>query len=262
MKKKIVSAILAGSMLIGVASCSKPAPSESQEPSESESVTETSEETEPTEDPDSIMGFNMIENGDFASAEHTWGTYFEGGDGVLAVNDKGELQFDSKMIGAVNWANQIYYDGFSLYKDCVYVMSFDCYATIDRDVEYRIQINGGDYHAYNIDTIHVTTEVQHFEYTFTMEEESDPAPRLCFNMGKFDGLDNVAHSVMFDNIDLRCIDDSGYVPGAGFGPQAAAINLNQIGYLPTGYKIAVFHGDAIADKATVVDVATGSGYCC
>ncbi len=258
MKKKIVSAILAGSMLIGVASCSKPAPSESQEPSESESVTETSEETEPTEDPDSIMGFNMIENGDFASAEHTWGTYFEGGDGVLAVNDKGELQFDSKMIGAVNWANQIYYDGFSLYKDCVYVMSFDCYATIDRDVEYRIQINGGDYHAYNIDTIHVTTEVQHFEYTFTMEEESDPAPRLCFNMGKFDGLDNVAHSVMFDNIDLRCIDDSGYVPGAGFGPAAAAINLNQIGYLPTGYKIAVFHGDAIADKATVVDVATGS----
>ena len=258
MKKKIVSAILAGSMLIGVASCSKPAPSESQEPSESESVTETSEETEPTEDPDSIMGFNMIENGDFASAEHTWGTYFEGGDGVLAVNDKGELQFDSKMIGAVNWANQIYYDGFSLYKDCVYVMSFDCYATIDRDVEYRIQINGGDYHAYNIDTIHVTTEVQHFEYTFTMEEESDPAPRLCFNMGKFDGLDNTAHSVMFDNIDLRCIDDSGYVPGAGFGPAAAAINLNQIGYLPTGYKIAVFHGDAIADKAAVVDVATGS----
>ena len=56
MKKKIVSAILAGSMLIGVASCSKPAPSESQEPSESESVTETSEETEPTVDPDSIMG--------------------------------------------------------------------------------------------------------------------------------------------------------------------------------------------------------------
>ena len=72
MKKKIVSAILAGSMLIGVASCSKPAPSESQEPSESESVTETSEETEPTEDPESIMGFNMNENGDFASAEHTW----------------------------------------------------------------------------------------------------------------------------------------------------------------------------------------------
>ncbi len=259
MKKKIVSAILAGAMLIGVASCSKPAPSESADPSDSESVPETSEETEPTYDPDSIMGFNMIENGDFASAEHSWGTYFEGGEGVLSVNSKGELQLDITKEGKVNWGNQISYDGFSLYKDCVYEIQFDIYSTIERDVEYRIQINGSDYHPYHIETLHVTPEVQHFDFTFTMEEESDPAPRLCFNMGKFDGAeDHGAHSVMFDNVDLRCIDDSGYVPGAVAGAPAVAINVNQIGYLPDAYKVAVLHGDAIADKATVVDCASGS----
>ena len=256
MKKKIVSGILACSMVLGLAACSKPEPTDTEVPETTEP--ETTVETEPTYDPDSIMGFNMIDNGDFASSDHAWNTYFEGGDGVLSVNGKGELQLDIKKIGSVNWANQIYYDGFSIYKDCTYVMQFDCYATIERDVEYRIQINGSDYHPYNIDTIHVTTEVQHFEYTFTMEEESDPAPRLCFNMGKFDGLDNVEHSVMFDNIDLRCIDDSGYVAGGVAGAPVSTININQVGYLTEGYKVAVLNGDAISDKASVVDCASGN----
>ena len=255
MKKKIVSAILAGSMILSVASCSLIKPTEASG-SESESSEET---TETTLDPNSIMGFNMIENGDFASKEHAWGTYLEGGDSTLSVNDKGELQLDIKSEGSVNWANQIFYDGFSVYKNCKYQIQFDAYATIERDVEYRIQINGKDYHPYHIETIKVGPEVKHFDFTFTMEEDSDPAPRLCLNMGKFkDAEAHGEHSVMFDNFDLRCIDDSGYVAGEQAGPvKASPINLNQIGYMTKAEKIAVVNGDAIKDKASVVDVATG-----
>ena len=256
MKKKLVSVILAGSMLLSLASCNLIWPTE---PTESKPETESSEVTEPSETEPSIMGFNMINNGDFASKDHEWHTYFEGGDGLMYVNDKGELQFDCKMIGTKEWANQLYYDGFALYKNCKYEIQFDCYSDVERDLGYRIQINGSDYHAYSEETIHVGTEVKHFDITFTMEEATDPAPRLCFNLGKFANNSGFKeHTVCIDNIDLRCIDDTGYVEGDDSGVATNPIAINQIGYLPNAAKIAVMNGDAIADEASVIDCASGS----
>ena len=255
MKKRIVSALLAGSMLLSLAACD----GSNSGVLESQTETETSEVTEPTETEPSIMGFNMINNGDFSSKDHDWHTYFEGGDGLMTINDKGELQFDCKMVGIKEWSNQFYYDGFALYKNCKYEMQFDCYSNVERDLGYRIQINGSDYHAYSEETIHVGPEVKHFDIVFTMEEPSDPAPRLCFNMGKFANNSGFKeHTVCFDNFDLRCIDDKGYVEGdTSDGPAASLINLNQVGYLPNAVKVAVMNGDAITDKALVVDCATG-----
>lgn len=256
MKKRIVSVILAGSMLLSLAACND----NNSGVLESETETETSETTEPTETEPSIMGFNMINNGDFSSKTHDWHTYFEGGDGLMTVNDKGELQFDCKMVGIKEWSNQFYYDGFPLYKNCKYEMQFDCYSNVERDLGYRIQVNGGDYHAYSEETIHVGPEVQHFDIVFTMEEDSDPAPRLCFNMGKFANNSGFKeHTVCFDNFDLRCIDDTGYREGDTSGGAAAKlININQVGYLPNAAKVAVMNGDAITSKASVVDCATGT----
>ena len=257
MNKRFVSVILAGSMLLSLASCDMIWPSD---PTESKPETESTEVTEPSETEPSIMGFNMINNGDFASKDHEWHTYFEGGDGLMYVNDKGELEFDCKMIGTKEWANQLYYDGFALYKDCKYEIQFDCYSDVERDLGYRIQINGSDYHGYSEETIHVGPEVKHFDITFTMEEASDPAPRLCFNLGKFANNSGFKeHTVCFDNIDLRCIDDKGYVEGGdSTGVVSSPINLNQIGYLPNAAKVAVLNGDAIAAEASVIDCATGN----
>ena len=255
MKKRIVSAILAGSMLLSLAACN----TNNSEQTESQTETET-EATEPSETEPSIMGFNMINNGDFSSKDHEWHTYFEGGDGLMTINDKGELQFDCKMVGIKEWSNQFYYDGFALYKNCKYEIQFDCYSNVERDLGYRIQVNGGDYHAYSEETIHVGPEVQHFDIVFTMEEPSNPAPRLCFNMGKFANNSGFKeHTVCFDNFDLRCIDDTGYVEGdTSDGPVASLINLNQVGYLPNATKVAVLNGDAITAKASVVDCASGN----
>lgn len=256
MKKKIVSAVLACAMLLGMASCGKTDPTAPEtEPTESE-PTET--EPEPTEDEDSIMGFNMVENGDFSDKSHQWHTYFEGGDGFLKVNSDGELQFDCKMVGNKEHSCQIYYDGFPLYQGCTYEMQFDCASSVERDLGYRIQINGSDYHAYSEENVHVTSEMTHFDIVFTMEEASDPAPRLCFNLGRFETNEKFKeHTVRIDNIDLRCIDDSGY-QGAGnlTGAISMSINVNQIGYLPDVPKLAVLNGDAICDTASVVDVKT------
>lgn len=256
MKRKIVSVILAGSMLIGMASCTKTQPTESETSEE----TTSEETTETTEDEHPLMGFNMIENGDFSSSDHAWHTYFEGGDGLMAVNSNGELQFDCKIVGNKEHSNQLYYDGFSIYQGCKYELQFDCSSTVERDFAVRIQINGSDYHAYVEEVVHATPEMQHFDVVFTMEETSDPAPRLCFNVGRFETNEKFKeHTMLFDNLDLQCIDDTGYVEGGAVGGAIVqSINLNQIGFLPDAEKIAVLNGDAISTKATVVDAASGS----
>lgn len=252
MKRKIVSLVLAGAMIMSLASCSNPTPTETEA-----SVSETTEEetTTTTEDEHPFMGFNMIDNGDFSSKDHAWMVYLEGGDGKLSINDKGELQYDCKIVGTKEHANQIYYDGFSIYQGCKYELQFDCSSTVERDLAVRVQINGSDYHAYKEEIIHVTTEMQHFDVVFVMEEPGDPAPRLCVNMGRFETNEKFKeHTVCFDNFDLQCIDDSGYVEGSTLGGGIVKdINLNQVGYLPNATKIAVLSGDAIGATATVID---------
>ena len=133
MKKRIISVILTGAMLVSMASCTKTGPSETETES---SATETSAEetTEPTEDEHPLMGFNMIENGDFSNKESGWFTYFEGGDGIMAVNGDGALQFDCSMVGIKEHSNQIYYDGFSLYQNFQYELHFDCSSSVERDL--------------------------------------------------------------------------------------------------------------------------------
>lgn len=273
MKRKIISVVLSVSMLASLGACSKDQPTESETTTEpvasdssetteeteesEETSSETSSETEATEESTSLMGFNMIDNGDFSSGDIAWGTYFEGGgDGSLAVVD-GVLQFDISNIGTLDYSNQLYYDGFRLYEGCTYEMQFDAWSSADRPVEYRIQINGGDYHAYTSEIVATSTESQHFDIVFTMGEASDPAPRLCFNCGVAEGIEDIgAHSIYFDNFDLQCIDESGLVESSG-DDSSSLISINQVGYLPDSAKVAVMHGDAISSDATVIDAASG-----
>ena len=122
----------------------------------------------------------------------------------------------------------------------------------------RVQLNGGDYHAYFEAPVSVTGEKQHFSFPFVMKEASDPAPRLCVNMGFVDmmsdaGLtpeDIAPHAVRFDNFSLMVRDVSGLVAD-GDGVNISPIRINQAGYLPGAVKTAVI-ADLDADSFTVV----------
>jgi endoglucanase len=122
-------------------------------------------------------------------------------------------------------------------------------------MQWRLQLNGGDYHAYVSDLITVNEEVSHITCTFTMEEASDPAPRLCVNMGMLDGCpdDMGEHSVYFDNFELYLVDDSGRVSENALD-QTVDINVNQIGYLPDAEKKAVVRAEIGTDVSGSFDV--------
>lgn len=266
MKKRMLALMMAVTLCSSLIGCGS---QETEPPVEELEVTET-EETEEVEapveveevveevteapaEPESLMGFNMIENGDF-TGENLWFTYMNGGLCSMEIVDE-QMVVDISNNGNVEHSVQIYYDGFKMVEGCEYNIQFDASSTIEREVEYRIQINGGDYHPYNSQYLVLTPEMQHYDITFVMEETTDPAPRLCFNMGFIHDVALEQHQVAFDNFELYCTDDSGRVDG-GAGANLPKIQVNQIGYEPDAQKVAVLTG-AEDTAFAIVDAETG-----
>ncbi len=280
---RTIACITAASLLFSA--CAYPVPAspapaaeseaenEAEAPAENEAEAPAEEESAETEAADSEgeaaaeeAPENLIENGDF-SGPCNWQTYLEGGKATIAVED-GELVTKIEKIGSVGHGVQIYYDGLSLEQGVTYQFDYDVRSTVDRDLTWRFQLNGGDYHAYATahEEIEASEEMQHFSSTFTMEEATDPAPRLCFNLGFSDemkeaGLTEDAygeHEFCLDNLSLIVLDDSGKVVEEKEEADMSGIRVNQVGYLPESTKTAVF-ADLPENDTTfaVVDAETG-----
>ncbi len=271
-KKKVMMLLCSMSICVGLLAGCQAKPT--QDPVETEQVTQEAVEVQPSEDVEVAeeetpaeneeqetveenTDGNMIANGDFSEGIGTWMTYLNGGDGSIGVNDQGQMEIDVQRCGDLDYSVQAYYDGFALDKGGVYHFAFDMAVDTPRTVVWRMQINGGDYHEYFTDSIQATTELTHYEYDLTMEQDSDPAPRLCFNVGKYDGDGDLgAHKIAIDNLELRLTDDSNVVKGEA-NEDTTQIRLNQVGYQPQDFKKAVFTSDSIGNEFEVVKAGSG-----
>ncbi|MBR6403367.1 MAG: glycoside hydrolase family 9 protein [Eubacterium sp.] len=188
-------------------------------------------------DDDKTDGFNVYTNGGSCDMK----------------NEDGQLVADIKKCGSLEHANQLYWDGFALNKNCEYTYSFEISSDIERPIEYRLQINGGDYHAYQGEVIDIGPDVTYFSVDFEMTEESDPSPRLVFNMGKIEGMDSDPgeHKVYIDNIKLEVMDGSNAAVIAGL-PTYVNVAVNQIGYKPEDVKTAVVKSDKKDDEEFII----------
>ena len=184
-------------------------------------------------------------------------TYTNGGICEISASD-GRLVVNIKNCGGLDYSNQIYWDGYALSKNCVYTYSFDISSDIERKIEYRHQINGGDYHAYQGEVIDIGPEVTNFSVDFEMTEESDPAPRIVFNMGKMEDMssDPGEHNIYIDNIKLEVKDASNAIQVSGL-PAYVNVAVDQIGYKPDDEKIAVVKsGRTDEEEFIICDAAT------
>ena len=185
-------------------------------------------------------------------------TIYNNGGVCEIANRDGSLAVDIKSCGNLDYANQVYWDGFQLLQGCEYTYRFDIRSDIERQVEYRLQLNGGDYHAYQSGPVQVTPEMQTVSVDFVMNEESDPAPRIVFNMGKMADMDSDPgpHSVFIDNVSLTIKDASGAQVLESL-PEYPLVNLSQIGYRPSDPKYLVLKEDSEEGSFAVIDESTG-----
>ena len=212
------------------------------------------QETEETVD-DNGTGVNLIVNGDFENGLENWGTYLNHGGTCEFTEQDGVGVIDISQAGATDYGVQIFYDGFTLEEGGVYEYSFDLSTTLERDIEIRLQVNGGDYHPYFGEIITVEPGDEHYSFTFTMEEETDVAPRLCFNLGTPSGVTSLEpHVITIDNVSLILTDDSNVIR-TEVVDLSKNVNLNQVGYLPHARKTAVIRSEGIDKTFTIKDAS-------
>ena len=265
--KKMVAMLLTLSMLLAVASCNNtPGTSDASGDGSSDNTTkgtsaEESDETSESKDPNAPGNRETSElfNGAYAldyvfddPENLKWNTYSESGGKFMLVGEDGALVAKISDPGTVTHACQVYHDGFAIYQNAEYQVDFDIWSDVERDFEWRIQLNGGDYHAYYLeDKAHMGTEPTHIQAVFTMYEPSDPAPRFAFNLGKQVGK---AHNVYIDNLTMVVLNSDNAVEIEPMDP-ANPVNLNQVGYRPSDPK-SVFIDNAQDKTFDIVDVKT------
>lgn len=210
-----------------------------------------------TESQDSSDGAELV-NIDFEDGGTDGFNIYTNGGECEITNTGGALDVAISKCGSLDYANQVYWDGYALDQNCVYTYSFDIACDIERQVEYRLQLNGGDYHAYVGEWLDVGPEFLHFSVDWTMTEASDPAPRIVFNMGKTENMteDPGPHHVFIDNVKLTVKDDSNAVRTEAL-PEYANVVLNQVGYRPDDSKTVVVKEDSEEGAFYIVDEATG-----
>lgn len=253
MNKKVIAAMLAVSLVVPTG-CSKETKKENK-PAISEATVspEATASGEQEEKP-------MIINGDFSKPNESpeaWKTFSQGGAGTFSIVDqRGVLTVSAT--GSVNYGVQLYQDIAALTQGCKYRLKFDISANNERTIEYRVQMNGGDYHAYaGKEEFKVTKDTQTETLEFQFDEASDPAPRLVFNCGMFDDTESLGeHEIYLDNISLEMIDDSNAVKAEVKEMPSKDININQLGYQPGAKKTAIFRGEEKGDSFEVINVET------
>lgn len=263
--RKISAVLLAFALAFGAIGCGKKqempetVPAKTEEAAADAAEAAEVAEAEETSQGDDV-GVNLIKNGDFSNGIENWGTYLHSGGYCDFVESDGEGLVTISKAGATNYGVQIFYDGFKLDEGGVYALSIDLSATIERSMEMRLQLNGGDYHPYFDDFITIGPEMQHFEWNFTMEEETDVAPRMCLNLGTPDGADALeAHEVRIDNAVLILTDDSNVIR-TEIIDRSKNVNVNQVGFLPQARKTAVVRSQGIDGTFELVDESGTSVY--
>lgn len=270
--KKTVALLLSLSMLLGLAACKKDdaKTSDSSESSSVEQSVESSSESTESEAPtETTLDPNVgkraskdLENGAYALDEafngdgFRWLAYSESGGEYTLANEDGMLVAHITKPGRVMHACQVYLDGFQIHQNAQYRIEFDIWSDIERDFEWRIQVNGGDYHAYcGEPNQHMGTEPTHIVYEFTMYEPSDPAPRFAFNLGvQGDLAEDQAHTVYIDNLTMMITDAENAVEIEPL-PEPDPISLNQLGYQPADAK-SFFVAGKEDTKFDIVDANT------
>lgn len=233
-----------------------PAPSDVVETEEPEEQI-TGNEPAPEEETVSESG-NLIPGADLMNENSDWGLYTESGGSASMKTSGGKLTVHIADPGRVGHAVQLYCGGFEMLEGGRYHFEARISSDVPRTFEWRIQVNGGDYHPYSqLKDVEIGPEAKVITCDLTMNEPSDPAPRMCFNLGdegEKQGLEE--HNVTMDSISLE-LENAGEVKPAELSGELKNINVNQIGYLPVSDKRAVVRYEG--ERPSDFDVVSADG---
>ena len=132
---------------------------------------------------------NLIYNGDFVEAEdltddENWKFLLaQGGEGSAEIKD-GVMIIKSEAEGSVDYSVQLVQPDLPMIKGKKYRITFDAYASEERDMIVCVSAPTAGWIRYFPDTLMtLSTDWETYTFDFDMTEKSDPNGRLEYNMG-------------------------------------------------------------------------------
>lgn len=194
-------------------------------------------------------GVELIMNGEVTSGTDYWGIFAQdpAQAEIKAANE--EIQYVINNVGANSWHVQGTYAGLELINENTYQLSFSMRSSKARDIEVRIQKDSSPYTGYFQKTISLTEEMQEFNFSFQMTEETDSTAKLCFNIGKVGDSDKLgSHTIYVDDLSLVDLDKT-----ETEAKEEKAVHINQLGFLPAADKEVIVAEQAEEFKVVAAD---------
>src|SRR5690625_4220141 len=150
---------------------------------------------------------NLIQNGIFDSLKH-WTTELNHAQAKFKIDEDGHFNVNITDVGDDTWTIQLYQEGVNIEKDATYELSFKAKSTIDRPILLQLEHNN-DYTTYFAEDVLITDSWETYNYTFTMDYDSDPDTKFGFSFGGDSSGDipSDKHDVYIDDVVLKKLED-------------------------------------------------------
>ncbi|MBN2007901.1 aryl-sulfate sulfotransferase [candidate division KSB1 bacterium] len=148
-------------------------------------------------------GDEMVQNGTFSVSSKNWELGVqESAEASGDVNSNGEYQIVILNGGSDYWYIQFRQGDLPLLQGRKYRFEFDAAADIARVIDAKVETDGDPWINYGrIGPTYITRQMQRYSYEFTMQDPSDFAARIVFNVGNSDvdlRLDNISLKEVVD----------------------------------------------------------------
>lgn len=132
-----------------------------------------------------------------------WTGWIDVANGGNAIQEylKNGIALTVENTGSEEWHVQGTYAGITLEKNVTYEVEFDYVGTKNLPITFLFQQNYGSYEVYHMDSVNVTSDIQHYKGTFTMSRDTDKQVSIVFNCGKREQY--VPFTVIFTNLSLK-----------------------------------------------------------
>jgi hypothetical protein len=163
---------------------------------------------------------NILINGNFSNGETNWNLTVLGAGQATSSVQNGEYAISIAHGGNFMWDINLTQGNLPIENGKTYKVSFDAYAAAPRQIAVLVGKNSDPWTVYSgLDNfVSLTTSKQTFEYSFTMNNPTDPVARVGFDVGLS------TDDVYFDNITLT-------------GPTTVADDPGESASLPTDFNL-------------------------
>lgn len=146
------------------------------------------------------LNSNLFKGADLTNTEN-WEIWIdpETVEGTSDIKD-GKATFVLSKIGKEDYQPQFKQSGIQLEKGCKYLLTMNVNSTIDRNIIFKFQQNGGAWKVYKQEVKQLTNSDNSISIEFIMEGDTDAEALFCAAMGAQNISDE--HTITFSNVKL------------------------------------------------------------